>query len=742
MFEEELKRFRLHGALRATLAAMMALLVNVAFDLDFGYLSVLVPPCLLLLYPNEEADYGLQMALGPTLAVLAVALILYLVGDTAFVAGLLFMALFYGWGFVFVRSDFKFGAVFGFITVGILFFGMMTAPNDAESTAAYWTLQIWHGLFWSWSMVVIVWPFDPRRMALRRLGAILHDQARRLAYLAENGRGIDLRPVPRTAFMEIWVFAEMSAAKGEGAAPLRRDVADMARDLTIRVGLVERGTSWLQIAKLSQAERAVLRRVMLDQAQAIKAVAQAVVEDGPLPEVAPAALDDLAGLSDRQERLMDQAGTENSRFGATYVERTLISRLRQLADDLNRFVTAYDACRPQGAIAPARSQAPVPLSQGPASQESASREPASQVKPPISWEESLFALRMATTALIVVLLMAYSGLPGGTQTLVAALVVVCQTNLGKSHERFLYRIGGVVIGGAYGLLVYLIMSHVPFFPVYVLSMALGLLIFGYLACRFDRFNYMWAQATFMLAITMASTEGPISDLEDGALRLFGAVVGCSFALVISQFVFPVDPQEKLRRDLARSLRSTGAFMAALGRRAAATDDDLTIASAGHGKAPSLEAALAAVTNALIAGRRDQGAIELLIRRGPQANALLGRLEALSEIRLDLQTILNAREQLKDARSRDYLLALTEPLKEDWAVAVEAMAHASETGLHPAGPDRLQKLLDDYKEITHAAQNRDWHITPDNPDWDNLTTIINSIDVILFKMWRMEQAAAV
>ena len=76
----------------------------------------------------------------------------------------------------------------------------------------------------------------------------------------------------------------------------------------------------------------------------------------------------------------------------------------------------------------------------------------------------------------------------GPRTLVAALVVIYQTNLGSSHQRFRLRLAGIVIGGLYGLFVYVVVAHVPAFPIYALLFALGLLVCGYPASTFDRFN--------------------------------------------------------------------------------------------------------------------------------------------------------------------------------------------------------------------------------------------------------------
>lgn len=715
MFEAEMKRFRVCSALRATIASILALIVNALFDLPFGYISVLTPQSLLLLHHNQEVDYGLQRALGPALAILISAVLLFLIGNAPFLVMLIFAVVLIANGMAFATGYFKYGTIFSLITFGVVVFGMMTDVLTVESTMVHWLLQMVHGVFWSWLMVAVVWPFDPAAIVRQRLGAILRDQSDWLTKLADGGAPGARRPVPRAVFSEIRTYvtlaqAKKTANKASSLAAATSEMVDAVRDLTIRVGLLgfaaaaqgRRNRSSRSEGETDPAREAAFRR----QAEALGALGEAVAAGRALP---------VDALTDGSKAIPAVPPiTQDEDPGESFFQRAFAARLAQLSSDIMKVSSCY-----RDSFSDRRSP--------PGPHTLHSRQTPAAKKPLLNLAQVKFGTRLGVTALLVIALTAFLDLPGGTQTLVAALVVVCQANLGKSHERMRFRLGGVLTGGVYGLAVFLFMGLLPYFPLYVLLMALGLLSFGYLAARFDRHNYLWAQANLMLASTMVTTEGPISELEGGALRFLGAVVGCSLALGISTYLFPVDPQAKLRADVARGLRQIGAFVTAL---AASPGRDETI---DH---DAQEDALAWVTAAIRSGRQDEEFVRLMMRRDHDVQLLYDRLEALSDLRLDLATIRDAYAQMTPA-ARDFVAATLAPLIDELTLSLDRLARSTEQAsakpLLGADEDSLLSRFQHSRQST-AERLRQDHRLP--PDVERLRLLLTSLEVVVFKVWRM------
>ena len=138
----------------------------------------------------------------------------------------------------------------------------------------------------------------------------------------------------------------------------------------------------------------------------------------------------------------------------------------------------------------------------------------------------------------------------------------------------------------------------------------------------------------------------------------------------------------------------------------------------------------------MAGRSEQDFTLMLMRRNHDLSVLVDRLEALSDIRLDLETIADAKGKLTESLSNEIIAALVLPLQGDLTANISALADGTEAGRYRYNDQILRRLVATFKPSVREIQARDWEIHADSADWDHVATILNSLDTVFFKLLRM------
>jgi uncharacterized membrane protein YccC len=149
--------------------------------------------------------------------------------------------------------------------------------------------------------------------------------------------------------------------------------------------------------------------------------------------------------------------------------------------------------------------------------------------------------RVTAAMMIVLLLVIYFNLPGGTAAFVTVTAVSVVPTVHAAHDKIVQRGLGALAGTVYGVLILNVLSHVPSIPMLLLLSAIGFFASAFISTLSPRLYYPAAQAGIVLAIVLLEDQGTIGSLNGAFQRVTGVVVGGAAALLTSTMPWPLLP---------------------------------------------------------------------------------------------------------------------------------------------------------------------------------------------------------
>lgn len=152
--------------------------------------------------------------------------------------------------------------------------------------------------------------------------------------------------------------------------------------------------------------------------------------------------------------------------------------------------------------------------------------------------------------------------PGGLQGAITAAIVI-QMSVVASNQKALLRLGGCLLGGACGA--FSIIFFEPYFSSYY-SFAFPLFVFFFIFSLINfgkpSFAYAGLQAfiAFLLMTSITNTQNV--SLLPGVHRLTGIIMGVIICMVVQRLLWPVIPENELRKDFANFFKHAAGFLSA------------------------------------------------------------------------------------------------------------------------------------------------------------------------------------
>ncbi len=160
----------------------------------------------------------------------------------------------------------------------------------------------------------------------------------------------------------------------------------------------------------------------------------------------------------------------------------------------------------------------------------------------------IFAFKMTLVIFLTEFLIVTLNIPGGLETLVAAIVMATFIDVGGGMQRLFQRFLGALSGGILGFVCAIILSF------FTSSLLFFLMVFLYYYCSVFigmnkiKYYYICTQSTLIFIIILFSNGNSIISLSEGLERFLGVISGVFVASIILFLVKPQLPHVKLREN--------------------------------------------------------------------------------------------------------------------------------------------------------------------------------------------------
>jgi uncharacterized membrane protein YccC len=152
---------------------------------------------------------------------------------------------------------------------------------------------------------------------------------------------------------------------------------------------------------------------------------------------------------------------------------------------------------------------------------------------------------------------------------IITIFIVSQADAGASLRKSWQRVLGTLVGGLLGILAVIALADLPILYVLVLGAVTAFGLFASLTTTIP-YVVLLGSLTFVLVTFLPPGETPAVDT--GLWRILAIVIGVVFGTAAQLFLWPDDPEEKLRRTLAARLAAVARVLGALAAWAGRGDD--------------------------------------------------------------------------------------------------------------------------------------------------------------------------
>ncbi len=542
---------RLKKCFRVVLSATICVSISSLFRLQLGFESVIGVLVLMIIYANQVTAKGVERLFGRLFGILLGLWLARLFFDSKviFIASMVAVLLWSMYRFAEGKIPYA-SANAGFSAAAVMMIATVSAA-EADTFAADWTLQVGIGVAVA-LLVDRLLPFrddNSLRAGISELffacasrlegdsggvGKKVHDQRQALAFSAENvSELIKLLDVQSRTDLEDRALHDRYVNLITGA-----------KLLFSRITLLDPGIDDPRLERMDEDTASLLVEVRGMLADGCRRLGRAVSVTESVVSPSEDLRQGIRDLENIYSAMRSNTPADEEEREMRRVFATILGSFKSVAAEIQQIGRICCGISPEDGSVGRGYQPPAAKTTG--------------MRPCSVNPQSLQKSFVVTLTLMLVFgALLFLELPGGEQALVAGLIISAQPNLGRLMTKWKLRCLGIVSGALYGLLAMVVLSHVPYFPVMLLLFALGILVATYVGLGSDRVSYAGLQAGIALALVLVYQPGPPASIDPVISRFWGAVFGGITATVIQHLFWPIDPLERLRRQLIGILHQCG-----------------------------------------------------------------------------------------------------------------------------------------------------------------------------------------
>jgi len=676
---QHIELYRVHLAIKATIAAAICANIGIVLHLDYGFLSPLISVIALVLFRGQTIKAGVP----GFLAILASGSIAIIISIALHEVPLAYVMCMLAWLFIWMAflTPLPLGHLLGgILTAMILFTVVLGTGRPEDLLLGFWT-QVFVALVIAVCIDHLLWPTGAQDSLYKTLAALFEDYAvhfESLATAPNAGHVVD-----RTSMAELRYIAHL-------ANFFARNLSTHTRaefELNLRCRLI-----WDRLAGLRRfirsREFATLHNKFTDEVKSVSA---------ELANLYRNLADDafhqrrttLLGNNVRRRIEAKIATIDTMQYRqSTVTDETLGSAtfnrfLRLALADYVTLTAAYNAMldgRVDAAPGWWQRGSPVPDLR--------------------SWPSADRFKQSAKLVLVVLILLIgvlYLNFPGSGLVAFYGIAFGLTANLGQLYMKGKSGTFGVMGGLVYGVIGVMIVVQTPHFPVLMGIFALGMFVAIYLSSGGESVAAMGLQAALVIPFVLLVFEGPEWTLENGVTRAAALVTSAAVALVVQRLVWPVDPLVMFRTEVAKALDEIGVAWQQLWANAKCGTPDSNAAA----RVPTESLVLAFGQGAeLLKDSR------YVIGSGHHvAHAYMNILSSLEQIFSELQLLARLMQQSNLNPLRDgAITSLTEHIE----TVAQGLSTVSDCFCHQAAVDQLLELQARLAALRDSATC--WNVT--------------------------------
>jgi len=148
----------------------------------------------------------------------------------------------------------------------------------------------------------------------------------------------------------------------------------------------------------------------------------------------------------------------------------------------------------------------------------------------------------------------YFDFPGQYQVAFYGILFGLLPNIGQSHHKTKLGIIGVILGLLFGIFGNFIIFHIHSFIILCLLYFLATFIFSYVASGSAKYDFIGLQAGLMIPFSL------LYNLDAASTRVEALIISSAVGLTVLHFVWPIIPINELRKNISKSLTTSGLIL--------------------------------------------------------------------------------------------------------------------------------------------------------------------------------------
>lgn len=548
--QEVLRSLRVFNSLRICLATTICVCISAWFRIPLCFESVIGVLVLFSIYNSRLVQKGLERFFGRVLGVVAGLVLADLLYDVLPLFALaMTVALFWGM-YRYVEGKIPYGSANAAFTLAAIMIVATVSPTSVTDFGLHWVLQVGIGVAVALIINVLL-PFRVGNALNTGTMEIFDSCAERLHAQAERIEGrpdrTNLTDLSEDTFSEVLKLAEsrqLLRHEGPFSPDLYRRLFSHARTLFHKIDFLDEQLRGLPLDRLPRGSGEVLAGTLRVLGDHCEQLAESIWTSSPKEFERSAVEQSVKELEDSYGAMRAEPPVDEDERETRKEFAGIVGSVQDIEWELLR-ARSHHMGMVRGDISTA------PVTYVPT--------PAPKTRLAVNWENVRHAAKVTAAILIAFGGLAYWDMPGGEQGLVAGMIVGGQANLGRSLMKWRLRATGALFGALYGVFAILVVAHLPYFPVMLWLLLIGIFIATYVAGGSERIAYAGLQAAIAISVVLVYDPGPPVSMDAVEGRFWGAVFGGLIAVVVHHLFWPVDPLESLRRHLAGVLGSSAQF---------------------------------------------------------------------------------------------------------------------------------------------------------------------------------------
>ena len=556
--QDHIRTYRVRYAIKATLASIICVIINVIWHLEYGFFSVITAYILISMYHDNTLLRGIERFIGIFIGSMIALLIVNLFTDSKLVY-LLGMST---WIFIcmYLYNDSRFPFPYAALMCGLFSGLVMLKGTDSYDEVHQFAIslikQIAIGVIVATLTDRFIWSLRSDRHLRDALSAVLNDFGSLFKEMKFKIEGSISERYP-TVQLSLDTFSHLLNLITLTTKEEKERVFPEDQYIKL-VGNLKNLFIKIQILKTNIEES---RQLVLDELNIHKAMTEsldllakqflnfgeAMITEGKLEPVSEDCLSKINFVDDKYATLRDSEYALHKWSQTEFLAfSTFVSTIKDIITAITNFINTYNDINSGKVYDKITTSSAVKVRK----------------------EKQIFqfnkdnvkhSFKVIIVTFLVLIATLYFNLSAGVQALITALLIAAQANLGQATLKERLRFIAVIIAGLYGLVSLIIISLSPHFPVFLALITLGLFIGSYITTGSERVSYAGLQTGIVLPLVMLTSNGPPLTLSIATERFVGVIVGGGIALVVLRFIWPVDPLNQLKEKLSTALQLCGSI---------------------------------------------------------------------------------------------------------------------------------------------------------------------------------------